>query len=90
MDRIVEFELGERERKAAPLEKPRNQSLSAEARELFDERRERTIRKIETTVEILVVVPPFALKRARKPERPIGFMIVRAFVPREAPVKNHA
>ena len=88
--RIVELEFGERERKPPALQKPGDQSLSAEPRKLFDERRQRTIGEIKAPVEILIVVPSFALKRAGKPERSIGFIIVRAFVPREAAVENHA
>ena len=87
---VAEFQLRDCEWQATAAKQGGRDSLSSKARQLLDNTGDSAIGKIETAVEIRVVVAAFSLKHARKPQRAVRLAFSGAFVPGEAPVKNHA
>ncbi len=86
---IVELEVRQREWQTAPSKQRGQKPLTAKARELLDERRQSVVGEIEAAVEIGVVVSPFPLVDARKPQGAVRITLASTLVPREASVKNH-
>src|SRR4029079_11629092 len=87
---VGELELSESERQPAPTEQRRGEPLAAKASELLDDAREGLLGEIEAAVYTRIVVTALALVWPREPEGAVRGIRRGAFVPRQAPMEDHA
>jgi hypothetical protein len=86
---IVQLEVRQRKWQTTPSKQRGQKPLTAKPRELLDECRESVIREIEATVDVGIVVTPFALVHTRKPEWAIRVRLASTCVPRETSMEDH-
>ena len=87
---VSDLECGERERQTAAAEHRRREPLAAERGELFDNAGFGAIREIEAAVDVGIIVAPFPLEHARKPQRSVGLIVAGGRAPGETAIERHA